>query len=93
MSGSTVQALSSELAEQRLRILRMSDVERRKYIDQQISAKRAEEARQRLVGYRTASRPDSVELVKYSASRGMSRKRMDEIWGSVFVRAVIGDSA
>ena len=86
-------ALSSELEEQRLRILRMSDVERKKYTDQMLTAKRAEEARQRLVGYRTASRPESVELVKSTAMRGMSRKRMNEIWGSVFVRAILGDSA
>jgi len=90
---SIVKALSSELAEQRLRILRMSDAERKKYADQMLMAKRAEEARQRLVGYRTAARPESVELVKFTAMRGMSRKRMDEIWGSVFVRAVLGDRA
>ena len=71
----------------------MPDAERKQYTDEVIAAHRAEDARKRLIGYRTASKPESVELVKFTAMRGMSRKRMDEIWGPVFVNAVLGSNS
>jgi len=79
------------LAEQRERIQRMSQAELKKMRDSEALARQAEEARQRMVGYRTASRPESVALVKYSRERGMSMKRMHEIWGRTFVTAVLGE--
>lgn len=79
------------MAEQRERISRMTQAEQKKLRDAEMFARQTEEARQRLIGYRTASRPNSVALVKYTHARGMSMKRMHEIWGRVFVSAVLGD--
>lgn len=81
------------MAEQRERISRMTQADQKKMRDAEMFARQAEEARQRTIGYRTASRPDSVALVKYTYGRGMSKKRMYEIWGRVFVDTILGKGA
>ena len=87
----SIKSHGTVMAEQRERIQRMSLADLKKHRDNEALARQAEEARQRMVGYRTASRPDSVALVKYTHGRGMSMKRMHEIWGRVFVTAVLGE--
>ncbi len=37
------------------------------------------------------SRPESVALLRRSAARGMTRRRMEQIWGRDFVQAVLED--
>jgi hypothetical protein len=81
--------LAEQRAEQRQRLSLYTADELRQRERELAARKQADEAHQRRIGYMTSARPDSVALVRYSNSRGMSRQTMDRIWGRVFVDAVL----
>ena len=81
--------LAEMRAEQRQRLSMYTAEELRQRQNELAARKQADEAHQRRIGYMTSARPDSVALVRFSNSRGMSKQAMDRIWGRVFVDAVL----